>query len=308
MADAQPVRLCRGAAAWSASTGPRRSAAWSGRATSASDALLTIVALFGTTISPYLFFWQSSQEAEEIATSRQRPIKQDAAQRAQAIPADAVRHADRHGLLQPHLRSRSSWRPRRPCTGQGVTQIGSAADAAEALRPVAGQFAFALFAIGIIGTGLARRSRARRLGRLRRRRDFRLEGRASNISHGRPRASIRSSSLATLDRNAHRLVADRSDARLVLERGPQRHCRGPADDRDDDRRVAPSGDGPLHARPAPLLVLGWAATASWPRRPPRCWWEWRAKAPTRSTRVTAAHATSSSTCWRPESRPRRASR
>jgi NRAMP (natural resistance-associated macrophage protein)-like metal ion transporter len=116
------------------------------------DALLTIVALFGTTISPYLFFWQSSQEAEDIATSRQRSIKQEprsAARQFRRMRFDTLAGMAFSNLISLAIIMAAAATLHR----QGVTQIGSAADAAEALRPVAGQFAFALFALGIIGTG-----------------------------------------------------------------------------------------------------------------------------------------------------------
>ena len=117
-------------------------------------AIVTIVALLGTTISPYLFFWQSSQEAEEIADEPgQEPL------------LDAPRRAKRHfrrmrvdtfvGMafsnlvaLAIILATAATLHP------HGVSEIESAAQAAEALRPIAGQFAFLFFAMGIIGTGL----------------------------------------------------------------------------------------------------------------------------------------------------------
>jgi Mn2+/Fe2+ NRAMP family transporter len=116
------------------------------------DALLTIVALFGTTISPYLFFWQSSQEAEEIATSNHRPIKQEprsARRQFRRMRFDTLTGMAFSNLISLAIIMAAAATLHR----QGISQIGSAAAAAEALRPVAGQFAFALFAIGIIGTG-----------------------------------------------------------------------------------------------------------------------------------------------------------
>ncbi len=116
------------------------------------DAILTVVALFGTTISPYLFFWQSSQEAEEIANSRNRPIKQaprGASRQFRRMRVDTLVGMAFSDLISLAIIMAAAATLHR----HGVTQIGSAADAAEALRPVAGQFAFALFAIGIIGTG-----------------------------------------------------------------------------------------------------------------------------------------------------------
>jgi NRAMP (natural resistance-associated macrophage protein)-like metal ion transporter len=117
------------------------------------DALLTIVALFGTTISPYLFFWQSAQEAEEIATSKQRPVKQEprsAPGQFRRMRFDTLTGMAFSNLISLAIIMAAAATLHR----QGITQIGSAAEAAEALRPVAGQFAFAFFAMGIIGTGL----------------------------------------------------------------------------------------------------------------------------------------------------------
>jgi NRAMP (natural resistance-associated macrophage protein)-like metal ion transporter len=116
------------------------------------DAILTIVALLGTTISPYLFFWQSSQEAEEIANSKHRPIKREprsAPKQFRRMRFDTLTGMAFSNLIALAIIMAAAATLNR----QGVTEIGSAADAAQALRPVAGQFAFALFAIGIIGTG-----------------------------------------------------------------------------------------------------------------------------------------------------------
>jgi NRAMP (natural resistance-associated macrophage protein)-like metal ion transporter len=116
------------------------------------DAIVTIVALLGTTISPYLFFWQSSQEAEEMVTDHKRPIKEEprsAGRQFRRMRFDTLAGMAFSNLISLAIIMAAAATLHR----SGVTQIGSAADAAEALRPVAGQFAFALFAIGIIGTG-----------------------------------------------------------------------------------------------------------------------------------------------------------
>jgi Mn2+/Fe2+ NRAMP family transporter len=117
------------------------------------DALLTIVALFGTTISPYLIFWQSSQEAEEIADSpRAKPLVQaprSAARQFRRMRVDTLVGMAFSNLVAIAIVMATAATLHR----QGITEIGSAAQAAEALRPVAGSFAFALFAVGIIGTG-----------------------------------------------------------------------------------------------------------------------------------------------------------
>jgi NRAMP (natural resistance-associated macrophage protein)-like metal ion transporter len=116
------------------------------------DALLTIVALFGTTISPYLFFWQSSQEAEELATSNHRSIKRaprSAEKQFRRMRFDTLTGMAFSNLVALAIIMAAAATLHR----QGISRIDSAAEAAEALRPVAGEFAFALFAIGIVGTG-----------------------------------------------------------------------------------------------------------------------------------------------------------
>jgi NRAMP (natural resistance-associated macrophage protein)-like metal ion transporter len=118
------------------------------------DAIVTIVALFGTTISPYLFFWQSSQEAEEIADRpSQKPLKDapsHARRQFRRIRLDTLVGMAFSNLVALAIIMASAATLHR----QGITQIGTAAEAAEALRPIAGQFAFLFFALGIIGTGL----------------------------------------------------------------------------------------------------------------------------------------------------------
>jgi len=118
------------------------------------EAITTIVALFGTTISPYLFFWQTSQEVEEI-------VEDDEAEPLKKAPEQAPREMRRmridtlvgmgfSNLIALAIIVASA----ATLHASGKTEIGTATEAAEALRPVAGDFAFALFAIGILGTGL----------------------------------------------------------------------------------------------------------------------------------------------------------
>ena len=117
------------------------------------DLLLMIVAIFGTTISPYLFFWQASQEAEESRLSHRARYR---------VQAHAGEDAFRHiavdtwiGMLASNLIAFFIIVTTAATLGaHGVTKIDTAAQAAEALRPIAGELAFALFAAGIIGTGL----------------------------------------------------------------------------------------------------------------------------------------------------------
>jgi NRAMP (natural resistance-associated macrophage protein)-like metal ion transporter len=112
------------------------------------------VAVLGTTISPYLFFWQASQEVEEQrATDGHEPLRH--------APAQARAHLRRikvdtyAGMIYSNLIALCIMLTTAVTLhGAGMTQIGTAEQAAEALRPIAGAFAFELFALGIIGTGL----------------------------------------------------------------------------------------------------------------------------------------------------------
>jgi Mn2+/Fe2+ NRAMP family transporter len=117
------------------------------------DAMLTIVAVFGTTISPYLFFWQTSQEAEEIATSSARPLRrkpEGISKQYRRIRFDTLLGMAFSNLIALAIMLATA----ATLNAKGVTNIQSAAEAAQALRPIAGHFASLLFAIGIIGTGL----------------------------------------------------------------------------------------------------------------------------------------------------------
>jgi NRAMP (natural resistance-associated macrophage protein)-like metal ion transporter len=113
--------------------------------------LLMIVAIFGTTISPYLFFWQASQEAEESELShRQQSPRGARKQSFRQIAADTwigmvLSNAIAFFIIVTTAATLNA---------NGVTHIDTAAQAAEALRPVAGDLTFVLFAAGIVGTGL----------------------------------------------------------------------------------------------------------------------------------------------------------
>ncbi len=113
-----------------------------------------VVAVLGTTISPYLFFWQAAQEVED---NRRRPQSRE----LRAHPEYAAEHLFR--IKQDTFVGMSFSNVIALCiviatavtlNDHGITNIQTSAQAAEALRPVAGEFAFAVFALGIIGTGL----------------------------------------------------------------------------------------------------------------------------------------------------------
>lgn len=123
---------------------------WSGRA----DFWLTVIAIFGTTISPYLFFWQAAQEVEDTkAKPLEEPLRRDPSQAPQAlarIQTDTLIGMGFSNLVALAILTTAAATLHKA----GVQDISSAAQAAEALRPLAGAFAFGLFALGIVGTGL----------------------------------------------------------------------------------------------------------------------------------------------------------
>lgn len=118
------------------------------------DSFTVIVAILGTTISPYLLFWQSSQEVEEIERKPEaQPLKQaplQAKSEMQRIQLDTLVGMAISNLVALAIMMSAA----ATLHAQGKTHVGSAAEAAEALRPVAGELAFALFSLGVIGTGL----------------------------------------------------------------------------------------------------------------------------------------------------------
>ena len=113
-----------------------------------------LVAVLGTTISPYLFFWQASQEVEEVSVhARDKPLKQSPRQASanfERIKIDTYLGMGLSNLVAFFIILTTA----ATLHVNGISTIQSADQAAQALRPLAGRFAFLLFAIGIIGTGL----------------------------------------------------------------------------------------------------------------------------------------------------------
>lgn len=114
----------------------------------------TIVAVFGTTISPYLFFWQASQEVEELhAASGALPLKKAPSQGTQQlrrIGIDTWTGMAFSNLIAFFIMLTTA----ATLNAHGVTDIETSSQAAAALKPIAGRFAFLLFSAGIVGTGL----------------------------------------------------------------------------------------------------------------------------------------------------------
>ena len=120
------------------------------------DYLFFVVAVLGTTISPSLFFSQASQEVEEMKRERFRPrlplkiLTRGGGGELTRISIDTTVGMIFSNIIAYFIILATA----STLHVHGVTQIETAADAAEALRPIAGDLAFLLFALGIIGTGL----------------------------------------------------------------------------------------------------------------------------------------------------------
>lgn len=118
------------------------------------DFLTTLVAIAGTTISPYLFFWQAAEEAEDVRVKPKRaPLLRAWRQAPGAfarIRADTLAGMAFSNLIAISIMITTA----ATLHARGVTNIETSVQAAEALKPIAGEFASLIFAIGIIGTGL----------------------------------------------------------------------------------------------------------------------------------------------------------
>jgi len=113
-----------------------------------------VVALFGTTISPYLFFWQAAQEVEDIrGNDKRNPLMQDpthARRELRRVRFDTYVGMGFSNMVAFFIILSTAM----TLHVAGVTHIQTSAQAAEALRPLAGEVTFFLFSLGIIGTGM----------------------------------------------------------------------------------------------------------------------------------------------------------
>ncbi|MGE5087276.1 MAG: NRAMP family divalent metal transporter [Bacillota bacterium] len=118
-----------------------------------SEYISLVVAVFGTTISPYLFFWQAGQEVEDRNLQVRGSSPQTAAQARQSfqrIKVDTYVGMAFSNIVAFFIILSAAV----TLHSEGAIDIQTSADAARALRPIAGEFAFLLFSFGIIGTGL----------------------------------------------------------------------------------------------------------------------------------------------------------
>jgi len=118
------------------------------------DYVVAIVAVLGTTITPYCFFWQSSQEAEDERIDPHAKALLDAPEQAKVqigrIRLDTYVGMGYSNIISLFIIITTA----ATLNAHGITDIQTSSQAAEALRPIAGVFTFALFAVGIIGIGL----------------------------------------------------------------------------------------------------------------------------------------------------------
>lgn len=126
---------------------------WPGHALT-SGYLTTLVAILGTTISPYLFFWQASEEVEDLHVYPQRIDLVDAPSQGRRalrrIEIDTLVGMGFSNLVALAILVTTA----ATLNVRGVTDIQTSAQAAEALRPIAGEFASLVFTVGIVGTGM----------------------------------------------------------------------------------------------------------------------------------------------------------
>jgi Mn2+/Fe2+ NRAMP family transporter len=118
-----------------------------------SDAATVITGVFGTTISPYLFFWQASEEIEDMEREGAQPLITDSMAAGRELRR--INWDTWSGMFYSDLTAYFIILATAVTLHvAGVTDIETAAQAASALRPLAGDFAYALFALGILGVGL----------------------------------------------------------------------------------------------------------------------------------------------------------
>jgi len=118
------------------------------------DYFLMLVAVLGTTISPYLFFWQAAQEVEEMNQGKiRRPLRE--LSRGGQSEIDRIAFDTTVGMIFSNgIAFFIILTTAAVLNTHGVKDIHTAADAANALRPLAGELTFLMFSLGIIGTGL----------------------------------------------------------------------------------------------------------------------------------------------------------
>ena len=210
------------------------------------DYVVTMVAVLGTTITPYCFFWQSSQEAEDERIDPAAHALLDAPEQAPAeigrMRFDTYVGMGYSNVISLFIIVTTA----ATLNAHGITDIQTSAQAAEALRPIAGVFTFALFAAGIIGIGLLAVPVLAGSGAY-------ALGEALGWTTGLDRKPLDAKAfygtiaVSTLIGIVHQFRRPRSDQGAVLVGGDQRRGRGAADGDHHAHGDAPRRDGPLRA-------------------------------------------------------------
>jgi NRAMP (natural resistance-associated macrophage protein)-like metal ion transporter len=199
---------------------------WDGKA------VTVIVAVLGTTISPYLFFWQASQEVEEQRNDRRdKPLKKAPAQAQRqlaSVQLDTLVGMAVSNVIAFFIMLTAAV----TLYAHGIRDIDSATQAARALEPVAGKFASVVFAAGIVGTGLLALPVLEL--RLRPCRHVRL-GREPAEARGCGATFLYGDRAGDVGRRRSQLFHVQRDEGVVLVGGAQRLRRGAGVDRDDGR-------------------------------------------------------------------------
>ena len=216
------------------------------------NSLTLVVAVFGTTISPYLFFWQSSQEVEEEEAD---PEDAPLLEKPEQAPGQLQRIAWETGVgmgMSNLVAFFIMLTTAATLHANGQTDIQSTEQAAQALKPIAGDFAFILFSIGIIGTGLLAvpvlaGSAAYAAGEL-----FAWPTGLEHPPAEGPRFyCVIAAAIAA--RHRRRSLAARSDQGAGLERRRQRRDRRAGAGRHDDRGVEAQANGRLRRNAQPSV-------------------------------------------------------
>ena len=224
--------------------------------TGGGDYWMMVVAVLGTTISPYLFFWQAAQEAE----MRQRNADSEEVVNSPLftrehlfrIKLDTVIGMGFSNVIAFCIMLAAAMAFHQ----HGITDIQTSRQAALALEPIAGHFAFLLFALGVIGTGMLAGAGAGRFCSLCRGGGAELEGRTGPSLH-RGQRLLFGAGGCHRDRHADGFHQPRSDQGAGVECGGQRRDRGAHHGGDDAAGIEPCGAGRCRVdATSPLAGLG----------------------------------------------------
>ena len=208
------------------------------------DYLTVVVAVFGTTISPYLFFWQAGEEVEdEKEDPKAKPLikaPEQAPRQMARMQLDTIVGMGFSNIIALFIMLTTA----ATLHAHGVTNIQTSSQAAEALRPIAGSFAFGVFALGIIGTGLLAvpvlaGSAAYAVGEA-------LVWRVGLCAASGPCACfLRNNRSGDLGRSNTQFYIARPRQSAVLERRHQRGGGGADHGHDNADGLSPNGDGAI---------------------------------------------------------------